>query len=129
MKGTKLTKTVFSPKLNIALSITSEIAGKQSLMNVESISSSLSISMSYTEQIVAALRKGGIIKSQRGPGGGYTLKNEDITVLDVFKAINADAFQCESNKSIYTLLEGLFANLKVLDLNSEKQVTASLAMS
>ena len=31
------------------------------------------ISLSYLEQLFAMLRKGGLVKSVRGPGGGYLL--------------------------------------------------------
>ena len=31
------------------------------------------ISLSYLEQLFAKLRKGGLVKSVRGPGGGYLL--------------------------------------------------------
>lgn len=48
------------------------------------------ISISYLEQIFAQLRKHGLVKSVRGPGGGYVLNRpmENITVGDVVKAID-----------------------------------------
>jgi Rrf2 family protein len=43
----------------------------------------------YLEQLLATLRRGGIIRSQRGAKGGYVLVREprEITVLDVVIAL------------------------------------------
>ena len=48
------------------------------------------ISISYLEQIFALLRKHDIVKSTRGPGGGYMLKKplEDITIASIVKAVD-----------------------------------------
>jgi Rrf2 family iron-sulfur cluster assembly transcriptional regulator len=53
------------------------------------ISQNQNISLSYLEQIFARLRKSGIVKSIKGPGGGYILgkKREEITVAEIIKAI------------------------------------------
>ena len=47
------------------------------------------ISLSYLEQLLAKLRKNGMVKSTRGPRGGYTLDKppEEIRILDIIKAI------------------------------------------
>ncbi|MGZ9097559.1 MAG: Rrf2 family transcriptional regulator [Micavibrio sp.] len=46
------------------------------------------ISLSYLEQLFAGLRRNGLVKSARGPGGGYKLAKAptDITVADIFIA-------------------------------------------
>ena len=48
------------------------------------------ISISYLEQIFALLRKHDIVKSTRGPGGGYMLKKplEEITIASIVKAVD-----------------------------------------
>jgi len=48
------------------------------------------ISLSYLEQLFRALRMGGLVRSIRGPGGGYLLTRPaaDITVADVIRAVN-----------------------------------------
>ncbi len=48
------------------------------------------ISISYLEQIFAQLRKHGLVKSVRGPGGGYVLNKplNEISVGDVVMAID-----------------------------------------
>ena len=47
------------------------------------------ISLSYLEQLLAKLRKQGMVKSTRGPRGGYLLDKppEEIRILDIIKAI------------------------------------------
>ncbi len=47
------------------------------------------ISVSYLEQLFARLRAGGLIKSVRGPGGGYVLArpSHEITIADIYAAV------------------------------------------
>lgn len=47
------------------------------------------ISVSYLEQLFARLRASGLIKSVRGPGGGYVLArpSHEITIADVYAAV------------------------------------------
>ncbi len=54
------------------------------------IAESQEISLSYLEQLFARLRKGGLVKSVRGPGGGYMLAHapEQIRVSDVILAVD-----------------------------------------
>lgn len=55
---------------------------------VKEIASRQAISPRYIEQIFQKLKKGGIVKSIRGPAGGYCLtrKPEEITIGDVIRA-------------------------------------------
>ncbi len=48
------------------------------------------ISLSYLEQLFAKLRKGGLVKSVRGPGGGYLLAYpaENTRVSDIILAVD-----------------------------------------
>lgn len=48
------------------------------------------ISLSYLEQLFAKLRKGGLVKSVRGPGGGYLLAHpmEESRVSDIILAVD-----------------------------------------
>lgn len=48
------------------------------------------ISLSYLEQLFAKLRKGGLVKSVRGPGGGYLLAHspESTRVSDIILAVD-----------------------------------------
>ena len=48
------------------------------------------ISLSYLEQLFGRLRRGGLVRSVRGPGGGYLLARpgEQIRVADVILAVD-----------------------------------------
>ena len=56
------------------------------------------ISLAYLEQLFAKLRRNGLVKSVRGPGGGYHLAREasKVTVADIIKAVEEpiDSTQC-----------------------------------
>ena len=48
------------------------------------------ISLSYLEQLFAMLRKGGLVKSVRGPGGGYLLAHDraETWIADIIFAVD-----------------------------------------
>lgn len=56
----------------------SDIAGRQD------------ISLAYLEQLFAKLRKGALVESVRGPGGGYKLARQadDIRIADIVMAVD-----------------------------------------
>ncbi|ACD96644.1 RrF2 family transcriptional regulator [Trichlorobacter lovleyi] len=60
---------------------------------IQDISRRQLISPRYLEQIFQNLKKAGILKSKRGPQGGYTLARtpDQITVLEVIRATEQDA--------------------------------------
>lgn len=62
------------------------------------ISERQGISLSYLEQLFAKLRKHKLVKSVRGPGGGYCLNHDakDIAVAEVIRAVDesVDATKC-----------------------------------
>jgi len=48
------------------------------------------ISLSYLEQLFSKLRRGGLVKSVRGPGGGYLLAHtaEETRIADIILAVD-----------------------------------------
>ena len=48
------------------------------------------ISLSYLEQLFGRLRKGGLVKSVRGPGGGYLLARSatQVRISDIIMAVD-----------------------------------------
>jgi Rrf2 family iron-sulfur cluster assembly transcriptional regulator len=48
------------------------------------------ISLSYLEQLFAKLRRGGLVNSVRGPGGGYLLARpaEETAIADIIMAVD-----------------------------------------
>ena len=62
------------------------------------ISTQQSISISYLEQLFAKLRKGGLVKGVRGPGGGYRLARpaSEISIGEIISAVDesVDVTRC-----------------------------------
>lgn len=69
---------------------------------VQDISRRQGISPRYLEQIFQSLKRAGILRSKRGPQGGYCLakKPEEITVAEVLVATerNIDLVECVGKK-------------------------------
>ncbi|UXD86929.1 Fe-S cluster assembly transcriptional regulator IscR [Thalassolituus hydrocarboniclasticus] len=67
-------------------------------VSLNDISGRQGISLSYLEQLFAKLRRGGLVASVRGPGGGYRLSRDgsEINVAEVVDAVNEsmDATRC-----------------------------------
>ncbi|MDQ6968154.1 MAG: Rrf2 family transcriptional regulator [Mariprofundaceae bacterium] len=59
-------------------------------VTLASISERQFISLSYLEQLFRSLRVGGLVRSIRGPGGGYLLAHpaSEITIANVIQAVN-----------------------------------------
>lgn len=60
--------------------------------SIANIAARQSISDSYLEQLMAKLKKAGLIKSIRGAQGGYVLAKDskDISVGDILRALEGD---------------------------------------
>jgi Rrf2 family iron-sulfur cluster assembly transcriptional regulator len=61
------------------------------------------ISLSYLEQLFAKLRRGGLVTSVRGPGGGYRLSrpSSDLRIADIILAVDEPiaATRCKSGSA------------------------------
>lgn len=68
-------------------------------MTLAEIAKNQDISLSYLEQLFAMLRRGGLVKSVRGPGGGYVFARDtdNIRISDVIAAVEETitATRCE----------------------------------
>lgn len=78
------------------------IYGGEEAVALSSIAQRQSISISYLEQLIAKLKKAGIVNSTRGAKGGYVLSKppEDISVGQVLRALegNLDPVDCAEVK-------------------------------
>lgn len=72
-------------------------------VSLTAISKESKLSISYLEQIFKKLRNGNLVISQRGPGGGYSPRGEDITVTDVITAVS----KLPAHKTFEPILQAL----------------------
>ena len=58
-------------------------------VSVNQLAEKQGVSVAYLEQLIAALKKAGLVESTRGAAGGYTLSRapEDINVGEVLRAL------------------------------------------
>jgi Rrf2 family iron-sulfur cluster assembly transcriptional regulator len=67
-------------------------------ISLADISERQGISLSYLEQLFTKLRRAGLVKSTRGPGGGYSLSrpSSELAVADVISAVDekVDTTRC-----------------------------------
>ena len=72
-------------------------------VNLAAISERQFISLSYLEQLFAKLRRADIVKSVRGPGGGYILSQSpsDITIRQIIEAVDdsINANRCRGHRN------------------------------
>ena len=66
------------------------IHGSEKPISLADISGRQEISLSYLEQLFAKLRRGDLVSSVRGPGGGYRLAREgtSIFVAEIIDAVD-----------------------------------------
>lgn len=90
------TKGIYAIETMIDLAIHS-VDGVESIKN---ISKRRNLSEKYLEQIIGMLRKGGMIESKRGAGGGYYLKKtpEEITVREILDLVESNLVPLECIK-------------------------------
>jgi len=90
------------------------------------ISERQDISVAYLEQLFSKLRRGALVRSVRGPGGGYLLARDtaDVSVADIVFAVDEplDVTRCGGNGncakgSITCITHNLWASLneKIVD--------------
>lgn len=91
-----------STKGRYAVMAMADLAGHEGAVrpvSLAEIAKRQEISLSYLEQLFAKLRKGGLVKSVRGPGGGYRLSRPaaDLRIADIIMAVDEPmtATRCE----------------------------------
>lgn len=92
----------FTKRTEYALMALIEIGSSKKDVPVkrETIATNQDISSQFLEQVLIPLSKSGIIKSVRGPGGGFVLdkKASDITTWEVFNAVEKTTKLYEDSK-------------------------------
>lgn len=81
-----------SARVDYALRATAELAAADAPRTVDQLSAAQRIPPKYLESILGELRRGGLLRSQRGPDGGYRLARPaaDISIADVIRALDGE---------------------------------------
>jgi Rrf2 family iron-sulfur cluster assembly transcriptional regulator len=83
-----------STKGRYAVMAMTELAGQQAdrAVSLAAIAERQQISRPYLEQLFARLRRQGLVRSVRGPGGGYRLARpaSELSVADVVTAVDEE---------------------------------------
>jgi len=82
-----------STKGRYAVMAMAELAGNEGgtrPVSLAEIAKRQEISLSYLEQLFAKLRRGGLVRSVRGPGGGYRLSRPaaELRIADIILAVD-----------------------------------------
>jgi len=77
-------------------------AGKAGPLQIKVIAERQNISNKYLEQLIAIIKSAGLVRSIRGPHGGYVLAKspEDIKLSEIFRVLEGPVFtvECVENK-------------------------------
>ena len=106
-------------------------------VSLPDISERQNISLSYLEQLFSRLKKGGLVQSIKGPGGGYKLSKraDDIVISDVIEAVdeNIETMACSGksncNKNRQCLSHNLWEDLDEEIKNYLSDVTLQQVIS
>ncbi|GHV95100.1 putative HTH-type transcriptional regulator [Spirochaetia bacterium] len=104
------------------------------LISINSLSEAESISSVFLEQIFFKLKKAGIVRSVRGPGGGFTFDHplDKITVKDILDAAGEElaAGTCDKHNDDCGRINGCTSHnvwLKVSELVNEYLKSLTIA--
>ena len=81
-----------SARVDYALRAMSELAAANAPRTVEQLSEAPRIPTTYLDSILGELRRTGLLRSQRGPEGGYRLARpaDTISIADVIRALDGE---------------------------------------
>jgi Rrf2 family iron-sulfur cluster assembly transcriptional regulator len=100
MKITTKSKNAVLAILDIAL-----YSRNNEVVNISDISKRQNISTAYLEQLLSKLRRANILKSIKGPGGGYIIA-KDLDQVNIYQIINIvndniDATNCKGKSNCH----------------------------
>ena len=107
------------------------------------------ISLSYLEQLFAKLRRNGLVRSTRGPGGGYSVARalDEISVSEIIGAVNesVDATSCGGKgnchgsegrclthdlwESLSSQIDEFLSGISLQQLINQREQSADMALS
>jgi len=81
-----------SARVDYALRAVAELAAAGEPRTVDQLAAAQQIPAKYLESILGELRRGNLLRSQRGPDGGYRLARPaaEISIADVIRALDGE---------------------------------------
>lgn len=81
-----------SARVDYALRAAAELAAAGVPRTVDQLAVAQSIPAKYLESILGELRRGGVLRSQRGPDGGYRLARPaaEISIADLIRVLDGE---------------------------------------
>jgi Rrf2 family protein len=103
-----------SARVDYALRAVSELAAADAARTVEQLSVAQKIPSKYLESILGELRRGGLLRSQRGPDGGYRLGRaaDQISIADIIRALDGELANVRGSRPENLEYEGSAAALQ-----------------
>jgi Rrf2 family protein len=85
-------------------------------LSVDTLATRQDLPRKFLEAIVSDLRRAGLVSSTRGARGGYSLSREprDISIGDVFRAVNGPLAEVRGLRPHETRYEGVASHLPTL---------------
>jgi Rrf2 family protein len=89
-----------SARVDYALRAMAELAAASAPRTVEQLAAAQHIPSKYLENILGELRRGGLLRSQRGPDGGHRLARptSEISIADVIRALDGELANVRGNR-------------------------------
>ena len=103
-----------SARVDYALRAVCELAAADGARTVEQLSAAQHIPNKYLESILGELRRGGLLRSQRGPDGGYRLARSagQISIADVIRALDGELANVRGSRPENLSYSGAAASLQ-----------------
>ena len=81
-----------SARVDYALRAAAELAAAGGPRTLDQLAAAQEIPAKYLESILGEMRRGGILRSQRGPEGGYRLGRaaEQISIADIIRVLDGE---------------------------------------
>lgn len=103
-----------SARVDYALRAMAELAAAGAPRTVEQLAGAQHIPNKYLESILGELRRGGLLRSQRGPDGGYRLARPaaEISIADVIRALDGELANVRGSRPEHLDYRGAAAPLQ-----------------
>jgi Rrf2 family protein len=103
-----------SARVDYALRAMAELAAASAPRTVEQLAAAQRIPSKYLENILGELRRGGLLRSQRGPDGGHRLARptSEISIADVIRALDGELANVRGNRPEHLAYTGAAAPLQ-----------------